>query len=151
MAGQSKKRETAEKQFEMRRTLYYILGINCFLILSYLYSIFINGYEMGNFDVFSIVILNVVNLVCYKMFTVFYKSMFYDYINDVFIINLAVNLFLAFTRKAWYIYFLIPGYICYKIGMYAYLHVKNLDQSNNEGLSETAPKQQKSKILKYNR
>ncbi len=151
MAGQSRKKETMERQSEMRKIMYYILGINFLLILSYLYSIFFKGYEIGNFDVISAVVLNVINLVCYRMLDVFYKSMFYDYINDVFIINLAVNLFLAFTKKAWYIYLLIPGYLCYKVGMYAYLHVKNLDKSNNEAENEAAPKQQKSKILKYNR
>lgn len=151
MAGQSKKKEGIERQSEMRKIMYYIVGINCILLISYLYSIFLKGYEIGNFDVISAVCLNVINLVCYKLFNVFYKSMFYDYINDVFIINLAVNLFFSFTKKAWYIYLLIPGYICYKVGMYAYLHVKNLDKSNNEAENETVTKQQKSKVLKFNR
>lgn len=151
MAGQSKKKEAAEKKEEMNKTLYYILGINVLLAFSYFFSVFFKGYEFGRFDVISIIVLNIINFMCFKMFTVFYKSMFYDYINDIFIINLAVNLCLSFTRKAWYIYFLIPAYICYKVGMYAYEHVKNLDKSNNEAATEVPQKQQKPKIMKYNR
>jgi hypothetical protein len=151
MAGQSKKREKSERKNEMTNTLYYILGVNGLMLLCYLFSIFAKGYELAQFDYVSVVILNVVNFICYRMFSVFYKSMFYDYINDIFIINLAVNLFLGLSRKAWYIYFLIPGYICYKVGMYAYNHVKNLDKSNNEPSEETPQKQSKSKITKFNR
>lgn len=151
MAGQSRKREEKEKETEKTKTLYYILGINAILAISYLYSLFVNGYEMAQFDYVSIVLLNIINLVCYRMFDVFYKSMFYDYINDVFIINLTVNLFLSFSKKAWYFYFLIPGYICYKVGMYAYNHVKNLDKSNDQPAEQTPTKQTKSKVVKYNR
>ena len=151
MAGQSDKRENLKKINEMSKTLYYIIGINVFLMISYLFVILVKGYEYDKWDIISVVVLNLINFICYRLFTVFYKSMFYDYINDIFIINLAVNLFLAFSRKAWYIYFLIPGYICYKVGMYAYQHVKNLDKSNTEVTPNESSAKPKSKITKYNR
>ena len=151
MAGKSEKKENKEKSSKFKNNLLYILLINGFLAISYLYAIYFNEYLIEKFDVISVVILNLINFICYRLLITFYKSMFYDYFHDIFIINLGVNLFLSFSRKAWYIYLLIPGYLTYKVGMYAYQHVKNLDKQNSETTIDDSSAKPKSKILKYNR
>ena len=60
MAGNSEKKESKKKGNERSRNLYYILFINVFVLISYLYAIYFNSYEIEKFDITSIVVLNVI-------------------------------------------------------------------------------------------
>jgi hypothetical protein len=150
MSGHSEKKEQQRKNNSMMQLLFVILGLNGFCLLSFLYAIYFNEYQYDKADITSLVILNILNFICYSLISVFYSSMFFNYIMDILIINLTVLFFYSFTKKAWYFYFLIPGYLCYKVGMAAYNHVKNLDKNVETPEDQTQGKP-KSRVTKFNR
>ena len=66
-----------------------------------------------------------------------------EYTLDIFCINLFSQFLLSFTRYGWYIYGLIPAYLCYKLSGYAWAYIARTNSADSTVGAEMDPKMAK--------
>lgn len=92
---------------------------------------------------------SLLNYACLKLLDYFYESMFFNYIMDTLIINLAVMVFINYHVKAYAIYLLIPFYFAFKGFNWMFQSVKDLDKEQNEPDSTESNNKDKKSKKKY--
>ena len=146
MAGQSDKKNKSDLDTLLWTTKLEILIISIITGVCYLYNIFINGYELAFKDI-SIVILSIINYICYKALGVIYKSMWEDIIKYILILNLVIMLGINYSYKFWWIYAVIPLYYSSTAFNFILGYVKGIGKSSPEDvLKPQQPKAKKPKM-----
>lgn len=147
MSGRSEKKLLKSKTKTMS---FIVISIVVIGLIHLLLTLFFNTNNSITSCLFSIVFLNIISILLYKLLDFFYESMFFMPILDFLIVHSIVMLGVNFHFKFWYFYLVIPGYFIYKGCQMAFNHVKNLDK--NHGVEADLPKEKekiKKKIVKY--
>lgn len=136
-----------EKKMKKQKEQFFFY-LNLVVIVASLISIILYFFFSDSFLTFIIksAFFSIINLACVKLLDYFYESMFFNYIMDSLMINLAVMLFINYHVKAYAIYLLIPLYFIVKGFNWMFQSVKDLDKEQNEpDTNEVNPKDKKSK------
>jgi len=91
-------------------------------------------YGVTNWDLIGLVLFSGVSYVFYGMVkNCLVHGLTPGYTLDIFAINLGSQLIICFTRYGWWVYSVVPGYLLYKLGGYAWGYISNI---NNKKLIE---------------
>ena len=155
MANKREKKNKKKKEEYSQLTSYFIIGINLLYITSYLYSYFSTG-EVGFWD---IIIFGFITFITYATHKAVLSAMEndygYSYYQDIFIINLFVQFLTIFSRKALWIYFIIPGYFIYMFSGYIWSYIsapgpvdpeETMTEAERRKMEKKRAKQERGKI-----
>jgi hypothetical protein len=91
-------------------------------------------YGVTTWDLIGLVLFSVVSYVFYNMVkNCLDHGLTPGYTLDIFAINLASQFIISFTRYGWWVYSVVPGYLLYKLGGYAWGYITNI---NNKQAAE---------------
>lgn len=130
MAGQSGKKQNKKKASNRLFWKALILVITCLYILINAYNVIFNEYKYTRGNTLEFLSLTIINFILYRMLDMTLDSMFFNYVIDFLVINLAVMLLINFHWKFWFLYLSIPAYGLVKLGMYTYDHVKSVGKED---------------------
>ncbi len=132
MAGHADKKHKKEKDSNLNLFLYVVGTLNLVSIILYYFCC-----ESFQNTLLKTIFFTGINWGLYKLFDIFYDSMFLNYIVDFLIIHLIAMVGVNFHDKFFATYLLIPAYLVYLGGKMAYNHVKSIDQSPAEEAPNT--------------
>ena len=125
MANKSEKKNKKKAEEYAAFTLYFIVGINAIYIASYAWTFFSTG-DVGIWDLIIFGIFSFITNVTHKAVVSAKRNDYgYSYYQDIFIINLFVQFLTIFTKKALYVYLLIPAYLVYAFGGYIWAYISS--------------------------
>lgn len=155
MAGQSKKKSNVKIESQKNFTKIAILVSTIIFLALKSYSVLYKGNEYTKGDVIGFLVLSLINFSLYKMILVFFESYFYNYLMDLLILNLLVQVTVNFHWKFWFIYLIIPGYFILIGSLKLYDYVKTIGKVDESEINQVnqAPNSKKSgreKEKKYN-
>lgn len=132
MAGHADKKHKKEKDGNLNLFMYVVGSLN---LLSIILFYFCSESLQNTF--LKIIFFTGVNFGLFKLFDIFYDSMFLNYIVDFLIIHLITMVGVNFHDKFFATYLLIPAYLVYLGGKMAYNHVKSIDETPAEETPNT--------------
>ncbi len=146
MAGQAKKKTNSKVQSQK----YFIKTAIIVATIIYLaiksYFVLLKGIEFTKGDVIGFLTLSLINFTLYKLILAFNESFFYNYLMDLLIINLVVEITINFHWKFWFIYLIIPGYFMFIGSIKLYDYVKTIGKVDESEINkETSNKNPRNK------
>ena len=104
------------------------------------------NYGVTTWDLIGLVLFSLVSYVFYYMVrNCLDHGLTPGYTLDIFVINLASQLLISFTRYGWWVYSLVPAYLLYKLGGYAWGYITNINnkQAVEQEQQKVDPKEAK--------
>ena len=130
MAGQAGKKERKKKDDYRKMWKALIIGVTAFYIIINFYFVAFKAQIFSRGDSIGFLVLTTINFALYRLLDITLDSIFFNYLVDLLVINLLVQVMINFHWKFWFLYLLIPCYMLFKGSVYIYHHVKTVGKAD---------------------
>jgi hypothetical protein len=151
MAGQAaKKQNKRETQNRKIWKAVILVSTAIYIILNVYFYYTKENFEFDRSSTLSFLILTLVNFCLYKLLDNTLETIWFNYLVDLLIVNVSVQILHIFHWKFWFLYLLLPAYgLACKAYEY-YEHVKTVGKADPSEEEAGARQRTSSKIKKPN-
>jgi hypothetical protein len=139
MASQAaKKQNKRETQNRKIWKAVILISTAIYIILNVYFYFTKENFEFGRSKTLSFLILTLINYCLYKMLDKTLDTMWFNYLVDLLIVNVSVQILHIFHWKFWFLYLLLPvyGLVCKAYEYYE--HVKTVGKGDPSEVEQTA-------------